>query len=287
MQYILMQSAPCAFNKLEAYLESLFGASNTTASDTDIEEHNVTILDARKHNPGGFHETGFTLITLDKEPATTDWRTSFHQNDSPDILHFHEQMEPYIRKLYPNVKKILFTFNAVRGGDTFGDQPRAVARPHLDYHQDDEARQEFHQEFPVLEAPRSEIKLMMEEMDDDEHKLGVILGVWKPLAPEKVCDYPLAVMDTRSFHPENLSKNKLHITFMPGITLHNLNGAISHDKAQRWYYYSHQNTREVLVFHQYSKGKWFNNPHTSFLNKNCPKNSGERVSVEMRVGLFF
>ena len=139
MQYILMQSAPCALNKLESYLESLFGASNTTASDTDIEEHNVTILDARKHNPGGFHETGFTLITLDKEPATTDWRTSFHNNDSPDMLHFHEQMEPYIRELYPNVKKILFTFNAVRGGDTFGDQPQAVSRPHLDYYQDDKA----------------------------------------------------------------------------------------------------------------------------------------------------
>ena len=78
MQYILMQSAPCALNKLEAYLESLFGASNTTASDTDIEEHNVTILDARKHNRGGIHETGFTLITLDKEPVITDWRTSFN-----------------------------------------------------------------------------------------------------------------------------------------------------------------------------------------------------------------
>ena len=145
--------------------------------------------------------------------------------------------------------------------------------PHLDFHQDDQARQEFHQEFPVLDNPRSEMKLMLEETNEEEHKLGVILGVWKPLAPEKVCDYPLAVMDTRTFHPNNLAKNRFHLTFMPGITLHNLNGAVSHDKDQRWYYYSYQTTREVLVFHHYSKGKWFNNPHTSFLNKNCPKKS--------------
>ena len=27
---------------------------------------NITIMDARKHKPGSFEETGFTLITLDK-----------------------------------------------------------------------------------------------------------------------------------------------------------------------------------------------------------------------------
>jgi len=287
MEYILVQSAPCAVNKVVTYLGTILGASNTDTFNTDSEKHNVTILDARTADPGDFHETGFTLITLDKEPVTTDWRTNFYSSDSPDILHFHEQMEPYIRELYPQTKKILWTYNVVRGGDKFGDQPRAVGGPHLDYHQDDQARLEFHEEFPVFDIPRSEAKLMMEHMDDEDHKLGVILGVWKPLTPEKVCDYPLAVMDSRTFHPDNLSQNKLHITFWPGVTFHNLNGAISHDKDQRWYYYSYQTPREVLIFHQYSKGKWFSNPHTSFLNKNCPKDSGERISVELRVGLFF
>ena len=30
------------------------------------EDHRVTILDARKHKPGIFSETGFTLVTLDE-----------------------------------------------------------------------------------------------------------------------------------------------------------------------------------------------------------------------------
>ena len=30
------------------------------------ENHTVTILDARKHNPGTFSETGFTLVKLDE-----------------------------------------------------------------------------------------------------------------------------------------------------------------------------------------------------------------------------
>ena len=30
------------------------------------EDHTVTILDARKHKPGTFSETGFTLVKLDE-----------------------------------------------------------------------------------------------------------------------------------------------------------------------------------------------------------------------------
>ena len=30
------------------------------------ENHTVTILDARKHNPGTFSETGFAIVMLDE-----------------------------------------------------------------------------------------------------------------------------------------------------------------------------------------------------------------------------
>ena len=32
----------------------------------DFTTHNVTISDARKHRPGSFKETGFSIITLDE-----------------------------------------------------------------------------------------------------------------------------------------------------------------------------------------------------------------------------
>eukprot|EP00091_Calanus_sinicus_P004633 TRINITY_DN14972_c0_g1_i1.p1 TRINITY_DN14972_c0_g1~~TRINITY_DN14972_c0_g1_i1.p1 ORF type:complete len:268 (-),score=51.45 TRINITY_DN14972_c0_g1_i1:88-891(-) len=259
MEYFLVQSFPCSLNKLVTYIGTLTGTSNTAENDDTAEKHNVTILDARKADPGSFHDTGFTMITLDKEPVTTDWRSNDWNSEHPDIMNFHEQMEPYIRQLYPSVKKIFWTFNVIRGGDKLGDQPRAVGGPHLDYYQDDEARVEFHTEYPELDVDKSEPKLMMGKLDDEDHKLGVILGVWKPLSPEKVCDYPLAVMDARTFQPENLSQNKLHIQIMPGLMIHNLNGAISYDEAQKWYYYSHQTPMEVLIFHQYYKREWLAN----------------------------
>jgi len=289
MEWIFQQSMPCSITKLTSYISHLTGSSNLDAflKEEKGSTHNVTILDARKVSPGSFHETGFTMVTLDKEPVTTDWRATFQFNDKPDIMHFHKQMEPYIMELYPETKKIWWTYNVVRGGDKFGDQPRAVGGPHLDYHQDDQARLEFHKEFPELDSERSEPKILMGKMNQDGLEMKVLLGVWKPLYPAKICDYPLALMDARTFKPENLAKNKIHINFMPGVTFHNLNGAISFDEEQKWYYYSNQNPMEVLIFHQYSKGKWFSNPHTSFLNKNCPKDSGERISVELRVGLFF
>ena len=58
---------------------------------------NVTIHDARKRSPGGFHETGFTLVELEKEPVTKDWRTNAKMEKGADILKFYEQMYPHIK----------------------------------------------------------------------------------------------------------------------------------------------------------------------------------------------
>ena len=59
-------------------------------------------------------------------------------------------------------------------------------------------------------------------------------------------------MDARTFKKENEVENRLHINFL-AFVFHNLNGGIIFDTIQRWYYYSMQTTKEVLVFHQYSK----------------------------------
>ena len=118
----------------------------------------------------------------------------------------------------------------------------------------------------------------------------------------KVCDFPLAVMDARTFIKENEVPQAIHFNFI--VTMfHNLGGAIIFDTIQKWYYYSMQTTKEVLVFHQYTKvtnqsvssvnkksyfqGKYLANPHTAFANRNCPKDTESRISIESRVALFF
>jgi len=121
---------------------------------------------------------------------------------------------------------------------------------------------------------------------DQEDEIAVLLGVWKPIFPSTVCDFPLAVMDAATFDEEHQSKNHLHIDFLV-FKFNNLNGAVAHHPRQRWAYYSFQNTKEVLLFHHFSRDKFFVNPHTSFPNTNCPKDHGSRVSVEIRVALYF
>jgi hypothetical protein len=254
MEYILFQSFPCALTKLIYAINIALGkGTDVKKGEQQNEKHNVTFHDARKTNFSSFHESGFTLIQLDEEPATTDWRTQGKEEDA-DIKKFYAQMEPHLLALFPATRRIHWTYNVVRGGDRFGDQPRAVNGPHLDYHQGQEARREFHNRFPIPSwISESEAALLMGEGDDERGQLGVLLGVWKPILPcTAVCDFPLGVMDASTFKQENQGKNELHINF-GAFTFHNLNGVISYDPGQRWAYYAFQTTKEVLVFHQFSR----------------------------------
>ena len=63
--------------------------------------------------------------------------------------------------------------------------------PHLDYFQDDEARHEFHKTFPLInpelsERNVSEGHVLTGHYDTEDLKVGVMLGVWKPLHPTQV-----------------------------------------------------------------------------------------------------
>ena len=285
-EYILKAFAPCALVKLFSYSWYAIhkATSNKPVYNGETKLQNVTIYDARKTSFGDFHESGFTLIKLQEETTTQDWRSMIQQNATADITNFHKQFEPYLLKLYPQTKRFLWTSNVIRGGDMAGSQPPAISAPHLDYHQNDTLRAIFHKTDPAF--PNSEADILLGKKDNEDSKLAVMLGVWKPLYPDTICDHPLAVMDARSFSEENLLPLKLHINFLVA-NINNLNGAITYNPEQKWAYYPFQSKDEVLVFHQYTKGRFFANPHTSFLNKNCPKDHGSRMSVELRVGLYF
>jgi len=283
-EWFLVQWIPCSVSKLVGFISMRLGIASDYR-DLNMKMENITIMDARKQKLGPFEETGFSIISLKEESGTKNWRPG-----SEDIHLFREQIAPHLMKLYPQTKRIQWFSNLIRGGDQFGDQPRAMG-PHLDYHQDDEERKRFYEEhsFPeFLPMNQSEVHAMVGRLDTEDEKLGVILGLWKPLSPSEICDYPLAVMDAQTFRREEQIRYHLHMNTIFN-TFNNLNAAIRHHPDQRWYYYSRQTTSEVLVFHQYSKGKWLANPHTSFLNKNCPKGTekNERISAEMRVGLYF
>jgi len=282
--FAMTQWTPCCILKFIKWSEKLlYGEEFEDMVEAYHNMVNITIMDARKHKPGSFEETGFTLITLDKEPETKNWRAR-----SEDLHIFHTEMEKYFIKMYPQTKRFLWSTNLVRGDTKFMDQPPSVS-PHLDFYQGDEEREKFHQVYPPPSFDpknKTENHILLGEWDTENEKLGVILGVWKPLYPNPICDKPLAVMDASSFKKEDQRASETHVNFL-FFTYHALAGGIAHNPAQKWYYFSHQKTTEVLVFHQYSKGKWWSNPHSSFQNKNCPVGTETRISAELRVALFF
>ena len=63
-----------------------------------------------------------------------------------------------------------------------------MAGPHLDYHQDDAKRLEFHAEYPILSDGRNKTDphYLVGAQDTPEEKMSVLLGVWKPLSPSEV-----------------------------------------------------------------------------------------------------
>jgi len=286
LETILIQSLPCSVTKLIAFikLDILGHTPNDPKKNPAYEFKNVTVLDARKHNPGTFDETGFTLIELDKLPETTDWRMG-----TQDAHHFYKQMEPYIKKLYPQTKKMMWLNNVVRGGTKPLDQPPAPI-PHLDFNQNDEEREKFYKDLEFPRNPsnpeKNEAGHLVGEFDTPEMKHRVMLGLWKPLSPEKICDRPLMVMDRRTFKEENQVAHHVHVNLL-FMYLNTFNGLLSYHPDQKWFYYSMQTTKEVLIFHQYTKGHWHVNPHGAFKNKNCPKDTEARMSAELRVSLYW
>ena len=114
--YILTQFCPCAIIKMITKVRhTINGHGDLDQLKPHSENRTVTILDARKHKPGTFSETGFTLVTLDEvwlmkyrsqksrfsfqEPGTKNWR-----HGSQDIHLFQEMMNPHLMKMYPHTK---------------------------------------------------------------------------------------------------------------------------------------------------------------------------------------
>ena len=105
------------------FLGTIKELENATCKAMQCKMYNITLLDARKHSHGEFHEAGFTLITLDQVVIKwTDWiiiccfqetKTQNWRANSEDIHLFQEQMEPYLMKMYPQTKVWCTLYNNI------------------------------------------------------------------------------------------------------------------------------------------------------------------------------
>ena len=65
-EFILQAITPCAFIKLMTFVRNQLYGNQIENFVNKMDNKTVTILDARKHDPGSFEQTGFTLIQLDE-----------------------------------------------------------------------------------------------------------------------------------------------------------------------------------------------------------------------------
>jgi len=256
-----------------------------------LDGENVTIYDARGKD-FSFHETGFTLYKMPRPSSTTNWRSA------TDIKQFQAEMEPFLREQVPGAKRFEWTYNLVRGGNNLNDQPIIPDGIHLDYTQNDTTREQFYSQYPLLndEEVTTQLPFLLGHNDTVTEKLAMVLGVWKPIhMTSPVCDHPLAIMDARTFSPDDERPLGLHVKFFRFsfktlkvyiLAAHSVISNIVHRASQRWWYYSMQRTDEVLVFTHYTRGKHFATPHGTFTNPHCTRDMDTRRSVEMRVGVF-
>jgi len=254
------------------------------------DETNVTIHDARGKD-FSFHDTGFTLHKMSRPSATTNWRSQ------TDIKTFQAEMEPVLRDLVPGAKRIEWTYQVLRGLQDMSDEPVLVNSVHLDYAQNDTVRDDFYAEYGFDGIVKETGIDLSGGEDNGTEKLAAILGVWKPIYMNSpVCDHPLAIMDARTFSPDDERALGLHLGIIDFLVFENLRfvwerihfmiSQIVHRASQRWYYYPMQRTDEVLLFTHYTRGHHFATPHASFTNPHCTRGMETRKSVEMRVAVY-
>jgi len=255
------------------------------------DETNVTIHDARGKG-FSFHDTGFTLHKMSRPSATTNWRSQ------TDIKKFQAEMEPVLRDLVPGAKRIEWNLQVLRGlQDRISDEPILVNSVHLDYAQNDTIRDGFYAQYG-FDGFMKEVSIDLSGGEDNgTEKLAAILGVWKPVYMKSpVCDHPLAIMDARTFSPDDERALGLHLGLINFYLfeklhfvmerIHLMISQIVHRASHRWYYYPMQQTDEVLLFTHYTRGKNFATPHASFTNPHCTRGMETRKSVEMRVAVY-
>ena len=150
----------------------------------------------------------------------------------------------------------------------------------------DTAREDFNAQHPIgnqgeKNGRMREVPILLGQQDTDSEKLAVVLGVWKPINMNSpVCDHPLAIMDARTFNPddERVLGVQVRLIEFSFQTLRFINDLVPfmfsqlvHRASQRWYYYSMQQTDEVLLFTHYTRGTRFATPHASFANPHCAR----------------
>merc|ERR1711884_108978 len=116
-------------------------------------------------------------------------------------------------------------------------------------------------------------------------------GVWRPVGMKNpVYDYPLCMCDGSTLASDDLVRFDLDSEHIGGSgdgeTFTTVLQAVRHSEEQRWFFYPHMTTKEVLVFRHFTKGQFFVNAHAAVDGQELPDGMDTRTSVENRLFIY-
>jgi hypothetical protein len=141
-----------------------------------------------------------------------------------------------------------------------------------------------HNDYTEWSGPQRVRDIMGDEAEALLAGRFAVIQVWRPIN-HPVESHPLAICDAQTVRPETLVVNERRYPGRVGQTY-----GITHDPAQRWYWFPHMRPDEALVFKVYEslkdgRARW--TAHTAFVDPTSPPDARPRESIEIRTLAFF
>jgi hypothetical protein len=247
---------------------------------TATDRREVAILDARKRDLD-YEACGFTLRPL--RSNVTDWQDVAVSGSRQQRL-FESELEAVIRGLHPDVKKIRFTGDVLRGGA--GSNPPLADATHLDFYPDMERVR-------AAEGDRPEGSSESPPPDELEGlEMKMVLGLWMPREMRNpVHDYPLVLGDASTFEFEDVVPQMTDLYVIADgekqRARHLMAAPPIFSSQQRWYYYNQQTCEEVVIFRHLTKPARGKACFHAAFKQPLPDGAESRKSVESRAYLYF
>ena len=245
----------------------IFYATDRKRSHMPLEEHAVTIEDARPHlHDIGLEKSGFTLVQSPSKVANF-W--------DPEEVHrvYFPEIEALVKTLNGAEKVICFG-EIVRSDDpATADGGKPSYSAHIDY--GDFTTREFATNI-----------LGKEQADRWLKRRYVFMNLWRPITV--VERTPLALCDARTVGASDLFGSEVRggLNDPDRPPLYGFN--LAHNPGQRWFYAPAMRPEEIWAFKIHDSDPSFENgvPHSAFDDPTTPPDAKPRQSIEVRTISF-
>jgi hypothetical protein len=272
--------------ELDSAPETLEVRLNYLARDADKLVTYVAAPGGRDQRIGGDGETHSVVIHNGRlRAARFEFeREGFRFVGSPTrVADFYDDDE--VRRVYyPECEALIRRESGAKRVVVFDHTLRTASDEQRETRKIRDVVSRVHNDYTEWSGPQRVRDVMGEEAEALLRGRFAIIQVWRPIN-HPVESHPLAICDAQSVNPANLVVNERRYQDRVGQTY-----AITHDPAERWYWFPHMRPDEALVFKVYEslkdgRARW--TAHTAFADPTSPPDARPRESIEIRTLAFF